>query len=405
MKTILLVHDQAALTVVGGLPLLTRALCTGHRGGVTDWLIISQIEIFPIQKLLTAEPRLQGLSYALIDQIEASEKLLSNWLGDAEALLLSCTAVFNSAFIRQALTSPLPTPTLVAFLTGSGQETGVYRGTAACLWPVLRTELHKPPSSPAFRLPSSVVPIHKGLWAPLTLGRQEVERRLFASLGRDTDGFLARALDRKVSRAITRRLAHTRITPNQMTAFSFALGLLSVWLLIQPHYWPRVCGAAILLVSTTIDGCDGELARLKFLESDFGAKFDLVADNIVHLLLFPGIAVSLYRETPSPLYITLAFVTLLGVLCSMAVAYVAIFRSSAGLTEKDGKRTPLMELYERITGRDFAYILLFLALFDRLAWFLWAVAIGAYVFAGGLLLVYGLQEWKTTQQRDQRSVQ
>src|SRR5581483_5792402 len=113
MKAILLVHDQAALMVVAGLPLLARALCAGHRGGVTEWLIISQIEIFPIQQLLTSEPRLQRISYALIDQIEASEKLLSNWIGDAEALLLSCTAVFTSAFIRQALTSRLPAPTPV----------------------------------------------------------------------------------------------------------------------------------------------------------------------------------------------------------------------------------------------------------------------------------------------------
>jgi phosphatidylglycerophosphate synthase len=236
--------------------------------------------------------------------------------------------------------------------------------------------------------PLPVVTLSEGLWAPLQLGQQEVERRLFASLGRDTDGFLARMLDRKVSRVITRRLVNTDLTPNQITSAAFALGLLSAWLLMQPSYWSRVSGAMLLLVSTTIDGCDGELARLKFLESDFGAKFDLLADNLVHLLLFPGIAVSLYRETQDPLYVTLALVTLCGALCAMTVAYVAIFRAPAKPTGQNGLRTPLMDFYERITGRDFAYLLLLLAFFDRLSWFLWATAVGTYVFAGGLLWAF-----------------
>src|SRR4030095_12146674 len=103
--------------------------------------------------------------------------------------------------------------------------------------------------------------------------------------------------------------------------------VLSVWLLATPDYWKRVTGAVFLLASIIIDGCDGELARLKYLESAFGAKFDLIADNIVHLLLFPGIAWGLYRETHLSLYATLAGVALFGVLCSIAVAYLAIFRS------------------------------------------------------------------------------
>lgn len=391
MKSVLLVFDQSAFLMVAGLPALTRALCAGRKSGVNDWLVLATENTKDCKRLIVDEPRLRGLRAIVVQKDQLSQKALTEWLGEEAAIVLPCSVIFDHRFLRQIVDCRESASSAVVS-RNSESVVGV-TGDAVALWSLLQEEgLWRKDSS----LP--VIPLSEGLWAPLHLGQQEVERRLFASLGRDTDGFLARALDRKVSRAITRRLAHTSVTPNQITLFSFALGLFSAWLLMQPQYWSRVSGAALLLVSTTMDGCDGELARLKFLESDFGAKFDLIADNIVHLLLFPGLAVSLYRETQSPLYTTLAFVTLLGVLCSMAVAYVAIFRSSSGLAGKAEKRTPLMEFYERITGRDFAYVLLLLAIADRLSWFLWAAAIGTYVFAGGLLLVYGFRERIPAQQ-------
>jgi phosphatidylglycerophosphate synthase len=326
---------------------------------------------------------------------------LYEWLGDDTAVLVPCHAVFDYRLIRQIRACSCQDAHL--FSAVDGEETGIAHGPAAFLWRVLQKPQETVPTdSLSYSLtsePQSFVSLKTGLWAPLAAGQEEVEQRLLASLGRDTDGFLSRALDRKVSQALTHRLVRTAVTPNQITLLSFLLGMLSVWLLATPDYWERMIGAVLFLASVIIDGCDGELARLKHLESDFGAKFDWIADNVVHLLLFPGIALGLYRETHLPLYATLAGVTLFGVLCSIAVTYLVIFRSPTGLATTTGKRAPIAEFYERLAGRDFAYILLVLAVVNKLHWFLWATAIGTYLFAGGLLVVYLAQRYKAVSEQ------
>lgn len=396
MKGILLVQDEAAFPIVGGLPVLTRALCAGYKGGIRDWLVLGTRNTMErARQIVMSEPRLQQIHCIVAPLQNLSLEQFTSWLGDEGAVFVPCIAIFDHRLIRQIITPSDAGQEALSFVAGDGQATGIASGPAPFLWDVLqRTQgvlLMRPLFQSPAANPRSLTLLKNGLWVPLAAGRKEVERRLFVSLGRDTDGFLSRVLDRKVSRALTRHLSRTTVTPNQITLFSFLVGLLSAWLLATPDYWLRVIGAVLLLISVTIDGCDGELARLKYLESDFGAKFDLIADNVVHLLLFPGIALGLYRETHLPLYAILAGVALFGVLCSMAVAYVAIFRSPTGLAGTSGERTRIAEFYERLTGRDFAYVLLILAVVNKLHWFLWAAATGTYVFAGGLLVVYMTQ--------------
>ena len=60
------------------------------------------------------------------------------------------------------------------------------------------------------------------------------ERRLLRSLVKDTDGFMARHVERPISLQIVRRLAATAITPNQITMVSVAIGLFGA-----PFFYPR----------------------------------------------------------------------------------------------------------------------------------------------------------------------
>jgi len=117
--------------------------------------------------------------------------------------------------------------------------------------------------------------------------------------GKPRDGPVSHYLNRPISIRISRRLASLPITPNQISLISFLLCLVAAWLFADGGYVTLALGGLIAQFASIIDGCDGEIARLKFLKSDFGGWFDAVLDRYADAFLLFGL--TWHAHTASPI--------------------------------------------------------------------------------------------------------
>ncbi len=212
---------------------------------------------------------------------------------------------------------------------------------------------------------------------------KRLHEALVGGSGLSHDSPITRILSRPASRLLTRMFLNTPISPNQITLMSFFFGLVSAFLFLQGSYGTSVIAAMLLVLSTWVDGADGEIARLKFMETDIGKKLDIYCDNIIHFLVFTAIGCGVYFKTGESIFLYLGGLAGLGGLTSF-------FLLSPILLEKRSPNSQLFhisepELAEKFANRDFIHFLLLVAVVDQMGIFIAVAAVGANLFAGYLV--------------------
>lgn len=220
---------------------------------------------------------------------------------------------------------------------------------------------------------------------------------LFQDAVKSNDGFMARHFDRRISLALTRRLLDTRLSPNAMTIFSTLVGLAGAALMLAGTYPMLAAGALTVWAHTLLDGCDGELARLRFQESRLGGVLDFWGDNIVHAALFLCLGLGLYRGGRGPAMPALGILAAAAAAASAWLVYARAtaktrraespFFNGLDVSGEESLSAPqrlLSRLEDALARRDFVYILIAAALAGRLDLFLWAAGIGAPLFLAAL---------------------
>jgi len=229
----------------------------------------------------------------------------------------------------------------------------------------------------------------KRLEAPLSQGA--IVDWLMIAGPKPQDGFMARHFDRHLSLAASRALLDSAITPNQMTVFSTLIGLIGTTFFLGSGRLAYVTGALLVWLHSVLDGCDGELARVRFQESPLGSDLDFWGDNLVHLSLFTCLGVGFWRTGNGVHTLALAAVADAGMLASAWTAWKhRIARRGethrgpeAGVVEQlkgDGFESRLSRLENSLAQRDFIYLLVLLAFVDMVYEFLWAASIGGCLF-------------------------
>ena len=219
-------------------------------------------------------------------------------------------------------------------------------------------------------------------------------------MSKPQDGFVSRFLNRQISRRITRVLLKFPIHPNAFTISIFVLPLIASAFLVRGNHLSIVIGAAIFQVFSILDGCDGEIARAKNLESKFGERLDNFCDFLASLLYVLALGLGLHRLSE-------------GIICAALISTNEwLLRYSPGRMSADSsalnesfyarhhgmiEHSGLIDLGERfvwwlfqLTKRDMAlFVFFFLALFGYAHWILnlWTIVAAASVVLSGIAAI------------------
>jgi len=120
----------------------------------------------------------------------------------------------------------------------------------------------------------------------------------------DEDGFIAKWLNRRLSLRISARLlAHpvtARLRPTAISLVSFLIVFLGALLFVPKGYAASLFAGILIQLGSVLDGCDGEVARLTFRSSRFGAWLDTLLDRYGDAAVAVGITWGFWRAHPSP---------------------------------------------------------------------------------------------------------
>ncbi len=179
------------------------------------------------------------------------------------------------------------------------------------------------------------------------------------------DGPVARYLNRPLSIRISRVLARFPVTPNFISLTSFFCSLLAAGLFVLGGYPALALGGLLAQVASIVDGCDGEIARLKFQSSDYGGWLDAVLDRYADALLLFGLTWHHFAAHGETWILPVGFAAILG---SFMLSYTADKYDSLMKARFGGQRFRL--------GRDVRVFAVFLgAVFNLVAPTLVAIAL------------------------------
>jgi len=106
-------------------------------------------------------------------------------------------------------------------------------------------------------------------------------------------------------------LAHTRVTPNQITLVTLPVFLAGAVVMVLSLGWPGLLAAAgIIQLSYVLDCADGQLARLKGTSSPAGAHLDFLMDELKAFVLVAAVALRLWRLAHDPRWLIEGLATL-----------------------------------------------------------------------------------------------
>ena len=137
-------------------------------------------------------------------------------------------------------------------------------------------------------------------WLPVT-GKESQEDRteFFWRIGfKEISGEFSKLVNSHLSKPLTFWFVRLGLSPNAISILELVLFLVSSAFLLIPQYWAILVFAVVWQFSAgVLDRCDGEVARIRNYESEAGARFDMLIDDLRFAIPFVFLTVAAYRES------------------------------------------------------------------------------------------------------------
>lgn len=393
----ILVFPAGAATEVqvAGRTLLQRGIRTMASAGIKRVLVVLPSGHAPLGKSPVPD---------LDIQVEQTTPEAAG-LPDAPALLLKGDCVHHHSSLRTLIAAGLQRDALVAQTSDGGRvSSGAFLSAPGALPPAALTgDLWRTLAARPHRREA----IAPHLWQRVTDKRsaRAAKNMLFDQVSKATSGTVARLLNVRISVPISKFLVDTGISPNMVTFFVVLCpGLLAAYLATQPGDYLRLaCAGVLWQLASILDGCDGEIARVKLAETRLGAWFDTVTDNLAYLCGYGALMVGMQRLYPGdylPIYAGISAIASL--VLTLVLLYGYALKTSTGslqyylgdLTNKvpDSEKDWSYRFLERtgfMAKRDFLSLFIAIGLVaNLLAIVYWFLVVLIHVAALGVLTTH-----------------
>jgi len=142
---------------------------------------------------------------------------------------------------------------------------------------------------------------------------EKIRKQLKRSI-KPYDTVIARYVLRPLSAVIVQYLSKTFVTPNEITVSKFLLEICVAFFWIWGNFYQILCTLPLVFLALLFDCVDGDLARVKNMETPMGAWLDLILDRTGDGILFLSAAlISCVKNVAYTSWI-LAYVAVFGIL-------------------------------------------------------------------------------------------
>ncbi|HET7290387.1 MAG TPA: CDP-alcohol phosphatidyltransferase family protein [Thermodesulfobacteriota bacterium] len=309
-------------TVFGSLPQIKRLVITAQRAGIKKFTIITETGDTSLKDLLAGDRRIESDIgwHSLGSEIK---------LDSAHCLIIQSNLITTPRSLANFMESDCAQDEVAvlvdslddAWIKASGEEIsdvfswgGKAVGAFIVSGRLLEKSIMNSMSLRTFvqeHIGRDKVKLRKftdSYWMRLDSGEDAAARAedlIFAHVGKTATGWLSRNINSKISLPTSRLLVRTPLTPNMISVLINIIGMMcGVFYAIGHPVWGALCMQA----ATILDRCDGEVARVKLMETHRGQWVDTISDQVTVLSFMLGVPIGYYVISKSPLAVILGAV-------------------------------------------------------------------------------------------------